>query len=90
MLDFFPGRSASATAVNNLVRCTVGAAGVSAIQPLINQVGETLAFPILAGITLALTPLIAVEWIYGEGWRAQRALRTCMRQEQERLKSAGH
>ena len=72
MIDFYPGSSASATAVNNFVRCSVGATGVSVIQPLINSVGTIFAFPILAGITLALTPLIMAEWKWGEKWRAAR------------------
>ena len=72
MIDFFPGSSASATTVNNIVRCSVGAAGVSVIQLLINAVGTKFAFPILAGITVVLTPLIVAEWRLGEWWREAR------------------
>lgn len=72
MVDFFTGSSASATAVNNLVRCSIGAAGVSVIQIMISSVGKTLTFPILAAVVLLLVPLVVMEWFWGEQWRMER------------------
>ena len=72
VIDLYPGASASATAVNNLMRCLIGAAGVAAIQPIINSIGSMYAFILLAGITLAMVPLLSVEMRWGPGWRMQR------------------
>ncbi|CAG8110975.1 unnamed protein product, partial [Penicillium nalgiovense] len=36
VIDLYPGASASATAVNNLMRCLIGAAGVAASQAIID------------------------------------------------------
>ncbi|KAK3335215.1 major facilitator superfamily domain-containing protein [Cercophora scortea] len=75
MVDLYPGASASATAVNNLVRCAVGAAGVAVVQPLVDGVGVGIAFLILAGVVVALVPLLGVVWAFGERWRAVRRAR---------------
>lgn len=72
MVDLYPGASASATAVNNLIRCAIGAAGVAAIQFIIEDIGAGIAFLIFAVITLVLTPLLQLEWVYGERWRRER------------------
>jgi MFS family permease len=75
LIDCFPDRPASATALNNLCRCLLGAAGVSAIQPLINAVRAMRAFTIVSGMVLLCTPLIWVEWKWGEKWRREREKR---------------
>ncbi|KAJ5381201.1 uncharacterized protein N7496_003629 [Penicillium cataractarum] len=80
IIDLYPGASASATAVNNLMRCLVGAAGVAAIQPMIDALNAQWTFLLLAGITLLMVPLLAVEMRWGAGWRHERT---------ERLKRKG-
>lgn len=72
VIDLYPGASASATAVNNLMRCLIGAAGVAVIQPIIDKIGSLWAFVLLAGITLAMVPLLSVEMRWGPKWRMQR------------------
>ncbi|CAI7576462.1 unnamed protein product [Penicillium pancosmium] len=72
IIDMYPGASASATAVNNLIRCEIGAAGVAAIQPIINSISAEWAFVLLAGITVAMVPLIIIEMKWGMGWRLER------------------
>ncbi|OJJ07712.1 hypothetical protein ASPVEDRAFT_142192 [Aspergillus versicolor CBS 583.65] len=72
LIDCFPDRPASATALNNLCRCLLGAAGVAAIEPLIGAVRAMRAFLIVTGIVVFFTPLIWVEWRFGEQWRKQR------------------
>lgn len=47
LIDCFPGRPASATALNNLYRCLLEAAGVSVIQPPISAVKIMKAFLIV-------------------------------------------
>ncbi|KXG50208.1 Major facilitator superfamily domain, general substrate transporter [Penicillium griseofulvum] len=72
VIDLYPGASASATAVNNLMRCLIGAAGVAAVQPIIDALTAEFAFVMLAGITIAMIPLLIVEMKWGYGWRLER------------------
>ncbi|KAJ5576066.1 hypothetical protein N7535_002992 [Penicillium sp. DV-2018c] len=72
VIDLYPGASASATAVNNLMRCLIGAAGVAAIQPIIEAITAEFAFVLLAGITIAMVPLLVVEMKWGYKWRLER------------------
>lgn len=71
--DLCPGKGASSTAVNNLVRCTLGAVGVAFIDTMIATLGVGPTFLGLGLITVACVPLLIVEWIYGMSWRAQRS-----------------
>lgn len=72
VIDLYPGASASATAVNNLMRCLIGAAGVAAVQPIIDAITAQFAFVLLAGITIAMVPLLVVEMKWGYTWRLER------------------
>lgn len=72
LIDCFPERPASATALNNLCRCLLGAGGVSVIQPLIDALKAMKAFFAVSGLVLLFTPLIWVEWKWGERWRQER------------------
>lgn len=84
VIDLFPGVSASATAVNNLIRCSVGAAGVAVVQLIIDNVGEGVTFVIFAGITAALSPLLVLVWFYGGGWREERRVRLASKEERKK------
>ena len=83
VIDLYPGASASATAVNNLMRCLIGAAGVAAVQPLIDALTPQWAFLLLAGVVLNMVPLLLIEMRWGAGWRMERAER--MRRKEERM-----
>ena len=72
IIDLYPGASASATAVNNLMRCLIGAAGVAAVQPMIDTLTAQWTFLLLAGITFFMVPLLLVEMRWGAGWRLER------------------
>ena len=72
MIDLFPGAAASATAVNNLMRCSMGAAGVGVVQIIVDKVGVEVAFLVLAAFTAGMTPLLAFEWKWGPEWRKAR------------------
>ena len=65
IIDLYPGASASATAVNNLMRCLIGAAGVAGVQPIIEALTAEYTFVLLAGITVAMTPLLWAERKFG-------------------------
>ncbi|TDZ32369.1 Itaconate transport protein [Colletotrichum spinosum] len=70
--DLCPGKGASATAINNLVRCGLGAIGVAFIENFIASTGPAVTFLALALITVAVGPLAVVHWYWGQEWRAQR------------------
>lgn len=72
VIDLYPGASASATACNNLMRCSVGAAGVAVVQPMIDALTPRWTFLVLAAITMAHVPLLWIEMKYGAGWRLAR------------------
>lgn len=72
VIDLFPGASASATAVNNLMRCLAGASGVAVVQPIISAITPMWTFVLLASITLIMTPLLWIEMRWGMGWRLER------------------
>ncbi|KAK2627302.1 hypothetical protein QTJ16_003268 [Diplocarpon rosae] len=84
VIDLYPGASASATAVNNLIRCSVGAAGVAAVQPAIERIGEGATFALFAGIAAACSPLLMVEWFHGQRWRDERRDRLAVKEEGKR------
>ncbi len=70
--DLCPGRGASSTAINNLVRCGFGALGVAFIETMIAAVGPGPAFLGLALVVLICVPLVAATWFWGMKWRARR------------------
>lgn len=73
--DICPGKGASATAVNNLVRCGLGALGVAFINQLIESIGAEYAFLTLGLIVVLCIPLAMLNWVYGMRWRAERVAR---------------
>jgi hypothetical protein len=91
MVDMYPGKPATATAANNLVRCWLGAGASSVVIPLANAIGVgwtcTLASLIWVGFS---TPLIIILMKYGPGWRAETKAKkdaeTKAKQEQKEVK----
>ncbi|KAH7419053.1 major facilitator superfamily domain-containing protein [Cadophora sp. MPI-SDFR-AT-0126] len=86
VVDLYPGASASATAVNNLMRCSVGAAGVAVVQLVIDSVGEGPTFAGLAAITAVCSPLLVLEWLFGQRWRDERRIRLARKEELKKEK----
>jgi MFS family permease len=79
--DLCPGKGASSTSINNLVRCTLGAVGVAFAEMMIAALGVGPSFLALALITVACVPLLVLEWYWGMSWRLQRVQRLRARQE---------
>ncbi|KAF7957666.1 hypothetical protein EAE96_003239 [Botrytis aclada] len=84
IIDLYPGKSASATAVNNLIRCLLGAAGVAVVQLIIDALGSGVTYLIFAGVTFACSPLLMLEWYYGGRWRVERAEKLKKKEEAKR------
>lgn len=79
--DLCPGKGASSTAINNLVRCGLGAVGVAFVEKMITNIGPAWAFLGLALITIAMAPFAAVNWYWGQQWRAARTKRKAKTEE---------
>lgn len=71
--DLCPGKGASGTAVNNLIRCGLGAIGVAFLQNLILAIGPGLTFLGLSLVVVISSPLAVMSWVWGMKWRAERA-----------------
>ncbi|KAH7062548.1 major facilitator superfamily domain-containing protein [Macrophomina phaseolina] len=79
-IDLYPGASASATAVNNLIRCSIGAVGVAIVEPLLQVLDPQWTFIMLSGIALVASPLLFIEMRWGQRWRQEREARLARRQ----------
>lgn len=82
--DLCPGRGAGATAMNNLVRCGLGAIGAGLVDGLITSVGVAAAFLGLAMMTIVFAPFAVVNWYWGMEWRGRRAERIETRAAEKR------
>jgi len=60
VIDLFPGKGASTMVVSNLMRCSMGAAGVAVVQLAIDGTGAGPTFAIFARVTVACAPLMVV------------------------------
>lgn len=81
VVDLYPSMSASATAVNNLVRCSVGAFGVAIVQVVIDAIGAGPTFALFAMVTAVLSPLLVCSWYFGQKWRDERREKVRAREE---------
>lgn len=88
-VDLYPGKGASATAVNNLARCLMGAVGVSLTDVALTKVRPHILFLIIACVTVASVPAVVAEWKFGMKWRAQRMDRWKRQAEREEEKRKG-
>lgn len=88
-VDLYPGKSAAATAVNNLARCLVGAIGVSFTDLALERITAEWLFLIVAGVVVAATPMAWAESVYGKKWRKQRTHKNRKLQEDMESSSQG-
>ncbi|KAI7854747.1 major facilitator superfamily domain-containing protein [Circinella umbellata] len=84
MIDLFPGKGASITATNNIVRSMLGAVATSTIEPGIDQVGLGWMFTILGLILITNTALVPILTKYGPGWQANRTEKQQLQAEKRR------
>ncbi|PYH91156.1 MFS general substrate transporter [Aspergillus ellipticus CBS 707.79] len=89
MVDLWPGRSAAATAANNLFRCELGAASSAAITPMSEAMGKGWAYTTLALISLAASPTLWIMMRSGIKWR-QKRLRKEQEKQQEKEARGSH
>ncbi|KAF2816673.1 MFS general substrate transporter [Mytilinidion resinicola] len=72
MVDTWPGQPATATAANNLVRCSLGAAASAIVIPMLGKIGNGWTYTFFALVFLAYTPANLVLMRYGPRWRRAR------------------
>ena len=73
--DLCPGKGASSTAINNLVRCSMGAVGVGLVDVMLRLMGAGATFLGLSLLVVTMGVLVTVEWSWGMQWRAEREWR---------------
>jgi predicted MFS family arabinose efflux permease len=81
MVDLWPGKSATATAANNLFRCELGAASSAVISPMVSAMGQGWAYTTLACLSIALSPSLWLVARNGMGWRQKRNKREDAREK---------
>ena len=75
LVDLYPLSPATATAANNLCRCTMGAGAIAVVELMIQRMGVGPCFMFIALVIAAASPLLIVETKWGPGWREERRLR---------------
>ncbi|GAB7353533.1 hypothetical protein MBLNU459_g3972t1 [Dothideomycetes sp. NU459] len=83
MIDIYPGRPATATAANNIVRCELGAATSAAIVPMADAMGNGWAYTLIALLLVVYSPALWLTMRHGMAWRKQKKERLEKRKEQE-------
>lgn len=73
--DLCPGKGASSTAINNLVRCSMAAVGVGVIDSILALVGRAGTFIALALLVVAMSAIYVMEWYWGMQWRQERDMK---------------
>ncbi|PHH65301.1 hypothetical protein CDD81_2713 [Ophiocordyceps australis] len=76
VVDLNPDAPATATAANNLVRCSFGAVATAVIEYMLKTMGRGWCFTFLALIMLACMAGLRVVENCGPRWRAERAAKS--------------
>jgi len=87
LIDIYPGKAATATAANNILRCELGAAATAAIGPMSEAMGNGWAYTTLALLFLATSPCLWLVQARGMKWRKQKREKQ-KRREIEKQESA--
>ncbi|CAD0109699.1 unnamed protein product [Aureobasidium uvarum] len=69
IVDIYPGKPATASAANNIVRCEMGAATSAAIVPMAKAMGNGWAYTLLAFLLIAYSPALLWTMKSGVQWR---------------------
>lgn len=73
VVDLHPLSPATAQASLNLARCTLAAASLAGLQPLMDAVGSGWCFTIIALVTGGTaTVCVIIARLWGECWRRER------------------
>ena len=70
--DLCPENLASVTIVINLFRYCMGALAVGVVQLLFYRLDAGFVFLVFAMATLAVTPILVLQWMFGLKWRMEK------------------
>ncbi|KAG9628840.1 hypothetical protein KCU64_g17710, partial [Aureobasidium melanogenum] len=84
IVDIYPGKPATASAANNIVRCEMGAATSAAIVPMTKAMGNGWAYTLLAFLLIAYSPAMLLTMKSGIKWRRAKK----QKQEEQAAKMA--
>ena len=73
LVDIYPGRAATVTAANNLMRCEMGAAAAAVIAPMISGIGTGWSYTIMGFVSIMGVPGLVLNIRYGMSWRQTKA-----------------
>ncbi|KAK9466147.1 major facilitator superfamily domain-containing protein [Lipomyces arxii] len=82
LTDLYPNQSVSVNAVNNLVRCWLGAGASALIEVVDSNIGTPWTYTTLAFICFTTIPLVLTDLIWGPKWRRARNERQRKAEEQ--------
>lgn len=82
-VDLYPGNSASAASINNLIRYILAAVGVGLTEVALEHISPQWFFLILGGSVIVASPMVVLQWRFGSAWRKARLNRL---EEKENLK----
>jgi predicted MFS family arabinose efflux permease len=71
-VDYKPSKGASATSLNNIFKCLLGAAGTAVIQPMINGIGTGFTYLIVSAFVSLTIPIVITLLKKGGEWRTSR------------------
>lgn len=71
--DLCPGKGASSTGINNLVRCSLAAIMVAFVDEMIKTLGVGATYLGLAFLVIGASPLFISNWLWGMEWRLSQA-----------------
>lgn len=75
LTDLYPSSPSTATAADNLVRSFMGAAGTAVIIQMVDGMGRSWCSKFVAGVLVAMSPLLWVDVKWGTRWREARRVR---------------
>ena len=81
LVDIYPGKPASATAANNLVRCWMGAGASAVVLPLVGAIGMGWACTLAGLIWVGFSPLLLILMRHGPKWRKEQKAKKDARKE---------
>ena len=72
LTDLNPDNPALAQASSNIIRCALSAAGLAALQAMIDAMGPGWTFTVFSGLCLLTLPMLLAEVRWGFAWRSVR------------------
>lgn len=88
LIDLYPQSPATATAANNLVRCSMGAAATGLIIQMIDGMGRAWCFTFIAAVVTVTSPMLWAEVKWGPKWREERRARMERRDQDREARKA--